>query len=88
MFGYSYSPNEFIGYCLISVYITQNKAEFWFEVCNFAVGFSVYCLAFNFEFDNHKTQAVNKAFAENKQLIYRFGQPKSVAPGSGCSESD
>ena len=52
------------------------------------MGFSVYCLAFNFEFDNHKTQAVNKAFAENKQLIYRFGQPKSVAPGSGCSESD
>ena len=31
--------------------LTQDKVEFWFQVCNFAAGFSVYCLAFNFEFN-------------------------------------
>ena len=48
--------------------LTQDKVEFWFEFCNFAMGFSVYCLAFNFELNNHKTKAVNKAFAEKKQF--------------------
>ena len=33
--------------------LTQEKIEFGFEFCNFVVRFSVYCLAFCFEFYNH-----------------------------------
>ena len=49
--------------------------EFGFEFCNFAVEFSVYCLAFYFEFNNHKTNTQNKSckqktFAEKKQLEF------------------
>ena len=35
---------------------------------NLAVGFPVICLAFNFELNNDKIKAVNKAFAKKKQL--------------------
>ena len=30
--------------------LAQGKVEFWFEFCNFAVRFSLYCLASLFEF--------------------------------------
>ena len=33
--------------------LTQDKVEFWFKFCNFAVSFSAYCLAFYFEFNRN-----------------------------------
>ena len=43
----------------IPIKLAQDKQKFWIEFCNFAMRFSVYCLAFRFEFDTQNKSSEN-----------------------------